>query len=104
LLFCVLYVVDVHDQEIENKRSKSSIEPFPNNEDVFICHSTYDCTGIIKLSKIKNFSLISFKFSTNLGAINWKEGTYFGKALADSLVKKAYYKDLNSIITRVRRF
>jgi hypothetical protein len=80
------------------------LSSFPNTEDIFICHSTYDCTGIIKLSNISNFPLISLKFSTNLGPINWKKGTYFGKALADSLVKKAYYKDLNSIIIRVRVF
>jgi hypothetical protein len=40
----------------------------------------------------------------NLGftaSVDWNNGTPFGNALANSFVERAWYKDLNRIVTRV---
>jgi hypothetical protein len=34
--------------------------------------------------------------------LDWDNGTRFGRAFADTLVKKSYHKDLTSILMRVR--
>ncbi len=35
--------------------------------------------------------------------VDWDKGTDFGNALADTMVEKAWYKDLSSIFTRVSK-
>jgi hypothetical protein len=69
---------------------------------MIITYATQLLRVIVFLEFRKKYDKMNCNFTKGLKSyVSWDSGTDFGRALARNLVKYAYEKDINSIISRV---